>query len=159
MKKEKIYIVGFILLLCDQMIKFIVGKTMILFQSISVIPHFFQIQYIQNKGAAWGILQDQTFILTIVGALAVILLNQYLIKEKKFNCLSIFGYGLLMGGMIGNLVDRIIHGYVIDYLSFRILGYDFPVFNLADMGIVIGIMLLIIEIIRGEVNEYRCRKR
>ncbi len=158
-KKDKIYLVSFIVLLLDQMIKFIITKNMQVLESIAVIPNFFQIHYIQNEGAAWGILNNQTFILILIGALALILLNRYLQKEATFTKVSVLGYGLLMGGMMGNLIDRILHNHVIDYLDFHIFGYNFPVFNLADIGIVIGIFLLLYEMIRSELHEHRSRKR
>ncbi len=99
------------------------------------------------------------FFLVLVSAVALIVLNEYLRYEKKFNKISVFGYGLLMGGILGNLIDRILYGYVIDFLSFTFGSYQFPVFNLADMGIVIGIGFLFIEICRGEVYEIRNRRR
>ena len=102
-KKDKIYLVSFIVLLLDQMIKFIITKNMQVLESIAVIPNFFQIHYIQNEGAAWGILNNQTLILTLISALALILLNRYLQKETTFTKLSVLGYGLLMGGMTGIL--------------------------------------------------------
>lgn len=158
-KKDKIYLLSFIVLLLDQMIKFMVTKNMQVLESISVIPNFFQIHYIQNEGAAWGILNNQTLVLTLIGAIALILLNRYLQKETTFTKVAVLGYGLLMGGMMGNLIDRILHNHVIDYLDFNIFGYAFPVFNLADIGIVIGILLLLYEMIRSELNEHRSRKR
>lgn len=159
MKKDKIYIISFITLLLDQMIKFLITKNMKVLESIPVIPHFFNIHYIQNRGAAWGILQDNTIFLTLITAVALIILNQYLNKEIHFTKLSIISYGLLIGGMLGNLVDRILHSYVIDFLDFKIFGYDFPVFNIADIGIVIGIVLLIYDVVRSEINANRSRKR
>lgn len=128
-------------------------------QSIPVIPHFFAITYVQNEGAAWGIMAGKTIILTVIAALAIILLNQYIAKEKKFTPWSIWGCGALLGGMIGNLIDRLLHGYVVDFFDFCLLGYDFPVFNLADIAIVMGVFLLILDVIRGEIDEYKSRKR
>lgn len=159
MKKDKIYIISFIVLLLDQLIKYIVTKNMTLLESVSVIPGFFNIRYVQNTGAAWGIFDDKTFLLTIISAVSLIVLNQYLNKETKFTKISIVGYGVLIGGMIGNLIDRILHSYVIDYLDFNIFGYDFPVFNIADIGIVVGILLLIYDMVRSEIHEYQSRKR
>ena len=65
-------------------------------------------------------------------------------KKENYNKYEIIGYSLLLSGAIGNLIDRIIYGYVIDYLDFRILGYNYPIFNFADMCIVIGLVLIII---------------
>lgn len=159
MKKDKIYIIGFVALLLDQITKFIVTQNMNLLEQISVIPHFFHIHYIQNRGAAWGILQDNTILLTIVTAVALILLNQYLNKETHFTKISILSYGMLLGGMLGNLIDRILYHYVIDFLDFNIFGYHFPVFNIADTLIVCGVLLLVFDVVRSEINAYRSRKR
>lgn len=67
-------------------------------------------------------------------------------------------YGILLGGIIGNLIDRIIYGYVIDYLNFNIFGYNFPVFNFADICIVISIFIIIIEILKGDKNAVQGSK-
>ncbi|MEG1495410.1 MAG: signal peptidase II [Bacilli bacterium] len=158
--KKHIYILTFITLIIDQFIKMIVVKNLSLGASISLIPGFFKIQYVENTGGAWGILGDSTWILILVSAGAIILLNKYLAKEtdKGFSKFSILAYGLLMGGILGNLIDRLLHGAVIDYLSFMIFSYDFPVFNLADMAIIVGMVLLIIDLMRGEINERYNRK-
>ena len=158
-KKDKIYIISFIVVLLDQFIKYIVIKNMALLESISIIPNFFNIHYVQNTGAAWGIMKDKTIILTIISTFFLIIVNQMISKEKNFTKISISGYGLIVGGMLGNLIDRIIHSYVIDFLDFKICGYDFPIFNIADVTIVLGIILLTYEVIRSEVNEYCIRKR
>ena len=67
----------------------------------------------------------------------------------------IFSLGIVIGGIVGNLVDRILYGAVVDYLSFDIFGYGFPVFNIADIGITIGFIILAINILRRDGNEFR----
>ena len=64
---------------------------------------------------------------------------------------------MVIGGIVGNLVDRILYGAVIDYLSFDFFGYSFPIFNIADIGITIGFLILVIDIFRGDDNEFRNR--
>ena len=66
---------------------------------------------------------------------------------------------MIMGGLVGNLIDRLLYGYVVDYLSFDIFGYSFAVFNIADIGIVLGVIILFIDIIRSEIYERRSRSR
>ena len=66
---------------------------------------------------------------------------------------------MLFAGIIGNFIDRLVNGFVIDYLNFYIFGYDYPVFNIADIFIVLGIILMIIDVIRGEVYAHKERKR
>ena len=66
---------------------------------------------------------------------------------------------MITGGILGNLLDRIVYNYVIDFLDFKIFGYDFPVFNFADCFIVIGVTLLLIKSIKESINEYRSKRR
>lgn len=152
-KREKIYQITTILLMIDQAIKLLIDSKMKLFQEITIIPNFFSIHYVKNTGAAFSILQNNTLILTIISVVVVILLDQYIKKEeKKLGQRDIVSFGIIMGGIFGNLIDRIIHHGVIDYLSFQFFNYEFPVFNFADICIVIGVGLLIIDIILKEKN-------
>ena len=157
--KKNIYIITLILLILDQLIKYAVTSGLTLHQEVVLIPGFFSLQYAQNTGAAWSLLEGNVFLLIVISVVAVIALNQYLLHETKFSKCSIWAYGLIMGGILGNLVDRLIHEYVIDYLSFQIFEYHFPIFNLADTAIVIGIVLLIIDIVRSEIYDRRKRRQ
>ena len=140
-KKEDIYKITIIVLLLDQFIKYMINKFMEINTSIKVIPNFFSIFYVRNKGAAFSILEDSTILIIIISVIFIVILDQYIKKEKEFTKLSIISLGMIMGGIFGNLMDRIIYHSVIDYLSFG----NFPVFNLADIGITIGVGLLIIS--------------
>ena len=80
----------------------------------------------------------------------------FLLKNKKFDWFNIIFYSLLIGGILGNLFDRIIYGYVIDYLDFYIFGYNFPIFNVADICIVISVIMIIIDTLwrgNGEIGS------
>ena len=77
------------------------------------------------------------------------------IRNKKLNKFESINYGLLTGGIIGNLLDRIIYGYVIDFLDFNIIGYNYPIFNLADSFIVISIILIIFNEFKGDKSASR----
>lgn len=140
-------------LLLDQVVKFVVITNMDLFESINIIDNFFNITYVRNNGAAWSILSGNTLLLIFISLIALVLIYYYFIKDKKLTELEGISYSLLIGGTIGNLIDRIFHGYVIDYLDFKIFGYNFPVFNFADICIVIGIILICIALIGGELND------
>lgn len=148
---KKIIIGSGILILLDQIIKFIIRNTVV--SSISVIPHFFYITYVKNKGAAFGILSNQVILLIFVAVFLLGFLIYEVKKQKQESKLFMITYSLIIGGLIGNLIDRVVLGYVTDYLEFYLGSYAFPVFNLADMAIVIGVILLIIHEIRGEKNE------
>ena len=93
-------------------------------------------------------MKDATILLIILSVLFIIFLDKYIRKEeKKFSKIDIISYGMILGGVYGNLIDRIIHRSVTDYLSFNIFGYDFPIFNFADICIVVGAILIMIDII------------
>lgn len=146
MNRQKIYKIACIVLLIDQILKIIVRNSINLFQEIKIIKNFFYLTHLENTGAAFSVLENSTIFLIIISVLFILFLDKYIRKEEKnFNKLDIISFGLIMGGIYGNLIDRIIHQGVIDYLSFIIFKYDFPVFNFADICIVVGACLIIID--------------
>ena len=145
--REDIYKITAVVLMLDQFIKILVNKYIEFGKVISIIPNFFNLTNIKNTGAAFSILQDNTLLLIILTVIIIIILDKYIKKEKNFTKLSILSLGLIMGGIFGNLLDRIIHHGVIDYLSFKIFNYNTPIFNLADATIVVGVLLFLISII------------
>lgn len=157
--KKKIYLVALIGLLIDQIIKFVISSLMPPFTSKIIIKHFFEFTFVKNTGGAWGILSNNLILLIIVSTIALLILNSYIKKEQHINKIMIFSYGFLIGGILGNLLDRLFRGYVIDFFHFYIFGYDYPVFNVADILIVFGIILMLIEVIRGEINELKSRRK
>lgn len=142
--KVKISISGIILIVIDIVIKLIISNNLILNQSISVINNFFYITYVKNTGVAWSILSGKINLIIVITLAIIMLLIIYIFNKKSYSVLEIISYSMLLSGSIGNLIDRIIYGYVIDYLDFNILGYDYPIFNFADICIVIGIILILI---------------
>lgn len=156
--KKYIYMIAIVILLLDQMAKQVIVSQVMLYSSIPVIPHFFQITYIQNLGGAWGILDHYTWVLILFSIGIFLFFHFYLAKQKQFSALSTISYGFFLGGLLGNLFDRVLRGYVVDYLDFYLFGYDFPVFNFADVMIVVAVFLFILEIGRDEVYEVRNRK-
>lgn len=151
--KEKIYSISAVLLMIDQFIKLFVKSKMELFGEIVVIPNFFSIYYIENDGAAFSILGGATVILIIVSLVAIFILDRFITKENINTKLGILSYGMIFAGIIGNLIDRCLYGSVIDYLSFNIFGYSAPVFNFADICIVVGFLFIVIQMIRNEFIE------
>ena len=140
-KKEDIYKITCIVLLLDQFIKYLVNKFMEVNTGIDIIPKFFKIFYVRNTGAAFSILENNTILLILISVAFIVVLDIYIKKEKVFTKLGVISLGMIMGGIFGNLLDRIIHHSVIDYLSFG----TFPIFNLADTCICVGVGLLIIN--------------
>lgn len=146
---KKVYILAILLFILDQISKSIISTYLKLNESIIVIKDFFYLRYINNTGASFGMLSDSRTLLIILSIIAIIIILRYMnnFKKTKMNTL---GFGFILGGVLGNLSDRILFGYVKDFLDFVIFNYDFPVFNFADIFIVLGVILLIISIIRGE---------
>ena len=151
MKKYKSFILTIILVIIDLTVKLIIKNTMIPNQSITIINNFFYITYVKNTGAAWSILSGRKIFLIIFSLIVIISIIYYIIKRKENNRLESIGYSMVLSGAIGNLIDRIIYGYVIDYLDFYIFNYDYPIFNIADILIVIGIIIIFISY--GGKNE------
>jgi len=146
---------SFILILIDQIIKILVSN---MIESIIIIKNFLNLTYVENTGAAFSILENNTIFLIIITFISLFLIYKFLLKNKQFNKLEIVTYSLLIGGIIGNLMDRIIHGYVIDYLEFIILNRHMPIFNFADICIVIGTFLFLFITIKEEQNARICSK-
>ena len=107
---------------------------------IEIIPDFFYLVYIGNTGAAWGIFSGYGFLLgifSLFALLSIFYFRKHLELEYPFHQVC---FGLVTGGIAGNLIDRFTHGYVVDFLDFWLPGYRWPAFNIADSAIVIGIL-------------------
>ena len=155
---KKILPISLLLVVIDQIVKILVINKMALQQSIIVINNFFNITYVRNTGAAWSILSGNVLLLIMISVIALGVIYYYLIKDKKLNKIDTISYSMLIGGIIGNLIDRVVHGYVIDYLDFKIFNYNFPIFNIADTLIVISIIIIGISLIVGEYREQNRNK-
>ena len=143
--KKRIVLVSIICLIIDQISKILITNNFDVGTGKTIIPSFFSFVYIRNTGAAWGMFSDGTIILAIMSIIFLVFAIKYIIDLKEVTSLGICAYGLLLGGIIGNLVDRLVRRFVVDFLSFNFFSYNFPVFNIADCFIVIAIILLIIE--------------
>ena len=150
--KKLIYTLGMFFMLLDQLIKLIITKNMSLHQEITIIPNFFSLYFLKNTGAAFSIFGNQTVFLILISIICLVVLKNYIKKLKRITNLTIISLGIMLGGIIGNLFDRIIYGAVVDYLSFTIFNYNFPVFNMADIGITVGAVLLIVDLLIEEIN-------
>lgn len=138
------YIIAGILVIIDQITKWIVVKNMELYEQITLIQDFFYLTSHRNKGAAWGILQGKMIFFYIVTTIVVIGVIYYMQKYAKNDKLLAISLSFVLGGAIGNFIDRIFRGEVVDFLDFTIFGYDFPIFNVADSSLVVGVTLVLI---------------
>lgn len=156
---KKILIFAIITLALDQITKTIITFFMNVNESWVIINNFFSLTLCHNFGVAWGFLKDAKIVI-IVGTLIALFLIYHFVFCFKKSWRNNMAFGLLLGGLAGNLIDRIIFGYVRDFFDFYIFKYDYPVFNVADIAIVCGVILLIYAVIKGEdVNENRSRKK
>jgi signal peptidase II len=141
----------------DLLTKSIIENKIALNQSVVIIPNFLSFTYVQNEGAAFSILEGQRWLFVTLTAIAVIAILLFLIYDcDKLTALMKVALGLIAGGGIGNLVDRLAIGKVRDFIEIYFFGLDLPVlgdsfaiFNIADSGITVGTILLIIGIIIG----------
>ena len=150
---KKTFLIAFICLVLDQVVKFFLLNLLNIGESIDLIHNFFNLTLVFNEGAAFSILLSQRFLLILISIVVLIFLIYYIIKSNTIKKYEYIIYGFLMGGILGNLIDRFFRGFVIDYLDFNIFGYDFPIFNFADICIVASVILIIIFSIRDDKNE------
>ena len=133
-----------VLILLDQFSKYLVVTNIGLHLSIEIIPDFFELTYVRNTGMGFSLLEGALNLFYIVTPFAIILLAYLLYKDRHTKWYNQLSFLLMIGGAIGNYIDRLRLGYVIDFLSFDIFSYHFPIFNLADTFLTVGVALFLI---------------
>lgn len=137
-----------ILIFLDQVTKYLAQTRLQDSGWIVLIKEFLYLNYVENRGAAFGILQNQQVFFVVITLIIIFLVIFYRMKNKKILPITSFIFDIIIAGAIGNLIDRIRLGYVIDFIDVKFWGiYDFPVFNVADILIVVGTILLSILIL------------
>lgn len=141
-------ILSFVVLLAiDQVSKYWINANLELYHSIPIIEDVFEIHYIHNYGAAFGLFQNKQIVFVIFTIIALVLGSFYFnrcVQTGKFKALQI-SIVLILAGAVGNLIDRLLYQYVIDFLYFKLI--DFPVFNIADCYVTVGFFLAVILIL------------
>jgi signal peptidase II len=143
------YLIALLIIMIDQFTKWLVVKYMTLGESIPIIENFLYITSHRNRGAAWGILQGQMWFFYIVTTVVIIGIVFY-IRKFSTDKLTGISLGLILGGAIGNFIDRIFRNEVVDFVHTYIFSYSFPVFNVADSALCIGVGLLVIAMFMEE---------
>lgn len=141
--KKKLYWFVLLFFIIDLISKQVIVRVIDLYESVCIIPKFFYLTYVRNNGAAFSIFQNQQILIILVTLIALFFVNKFM-NDERVNKYEAFSYSMILGGILGNLFDRLVYGYVIDFLDFRFGSYNYPVFNLADCFIVIGVIILII---------------
>lgn len=148
--RKRIFIISIITFLIDMLTKYFIKDRVI-------IKNFFEFKRVTNDGAAWSIFSSRRLFLILIGVCAIYFIVKFIsdFKETKRNTLA---FGLLLGGCLGNLYDRVIYGYVRDFIYFKFGSYSYPIFNVADIGVVMGTILLLYACMKGEENGSRSIK-
>lgn len=139
-------IISILITILDQIIKFIIDKKVLF---IEILPRLFNIHKVYNYGVAFSFLENRRYLILLFSLILIYFLfnlRKDLPKTKKYDIL----FGVILGGIIGNLIDRVFRGYVIDYLETFIFGISFPIFNLADICITLGIILMVLIMSLGD---------
>ena len=144
------YLLALVIIALEQITKAIIVNKMELGESIQVIENFLYITSHRNPGAAWGILAGKMWFFYIVTVVVIIALVFYIQKMAKTHMLVGVALALMLGGAIGNFIDRILHQEVVDFIDTYIFGYNFPIFNVADSALTVGVALLIIYMLFEE---------
>lgn len=156
MKKYKSILLIIAIFFIDLISKLIVTSNLKLHGSKTIINNFFNITYTKNRGAAFGILNGNKILIILI-SLAILVYLVYELTKKNSKTIDL-GLSLILGGLISNLSDRVFLGYVRDFFDFKIFGYDFAIFNVGDIAIVIGCLVYFIGIIMEDKSEASSRK-
>jgi signal peptidase II len=145
------YIVALLVFLVDRITKWLVVSYMDIGQSIPLWPGVFELTSHRNRGAAFGILQNQRIFFIVITLLVIVGIVWYLRKTSKESRLVSLALALILGGAVGNFYDRVLHGEVVDFFYFKLI--NFPIFNVADSAIVIGVGLFLVDGLYELLNE------
>ncbi len=147
-----------LVVICDQVTKHLILQSFALHDSMELISGFFYLTYVRNTGAAFGIfsgqpdLWRQIFFISVAVIALIVIITLYRVYGKESGLYRL-GLGLIAGGAIGNLIDRIRFGSVTDFLDFYIFSYNYPVFNVADSAITVGVGFLLVYTLFFEDRE------
>ncbi len=146
---KKTYVIAIFILLFDQISKSLIEIYFKLNESFVIVKDFFNITVAHNTGGAWSILNNHSYLFIVFSVIALIVLIRFMFQFKN-NLRNNIAFACTVAGIMSNLADRLFLGYVRDFLDFKVLGYDYPIFNIADIAIVVGVLLLIVAILKGE---------
>lgn len=146
------FLIAVLVIALDRLSKWLVSQKIVLHDSINVLPGFFHLTHVENRGAAFGLFSEspsewKIAVLILFSLVALAVVSTLLWKNSHVMNSTGFGLALILGGAIGNLWDRLLDGHVVDFLDFSVGGYHWPAFNVADSAIVVGALLLVAEIL------------
>ncbi|MCK4766099.1 MAG: signal peptidase II [Candidatus Aminicenantes bacterium] len=160
LKNKKKYLLIFtFIVIADQVTKYIIKATLPLYDKIDVIKGFFRITHVQNSGAVWGILSDHpnqwvSLVITGLSIVALIVVFYYFFKLEAGCTFELTSLSFIVGGALGNIIDRVARGYVVDFIDMYIKSHHWPTYNIADSFITVGVVILIISVWRGKCTQF-----
>lgn len=137
----------------DLFTKSMVAMNLDVYESIKVIDEFFYITFAKNTGAAWSLFSNGTSLLTIISAIGITAFCWMYRAADSKDHIGKIAISMMIAGAFGNFYDRLVFGYVRDFLDFVIFGYDFPIFNIADMALCLGVGVLILQTLLKKEDE------
>lgn len=157
-KKKYLYITGGIILI-DQISKILIQSILSQYDKIKLIDGFLQIIHVHNSGAIWGLFSDNpstivTILITLFSIAALVVVIFFFLKLDIKCKLELFSFSLIIGGAIGNIIDRILQGYVVDFIDVYIKNWHWPTFNFSDSSITIGVILVIFSLWRDKCSQF-----
>lgn len=159
--KKKYIVIFSLIIIIDQVSKLIIQSIFNEnpYKVITVIKKFFMFRYVENKGAVWGIFSQSNSviipkIITALSIVALIVVIYFFLKLESKCTFELISLSFIIGGAIGNIIDRVYQGYVVDFLDVYIKSYHWPTFNVADSFISIGVFILVISIWRGKCTQF-----
>ena len=151
-------VLALLFIIIDIASKLAVSRYMSLNETITVINKFLNITYVHNTGVAWSMFSHNTILVLAISLFVIIGILLYIKNNNPQTLFEKFAYSLILGGALGNFINRVVWGYVIDFIDVKIFNYDYPIFNLADVFIVIGVFMLVIWTWRHENGNRSKRK-
>lgn len=149
------YLLAFVIIIIDQLTKWWVIANMELRESITVIENFFYLTSHRNTGAAWGILEGKMLFFYIITVVVIVVICYYIQKFAKDSILTGIALGLILGGAVGNFIDRLFRKEVVDFFDVYLGNYNYPIFNIADSALVVGVIVVLIATIVDERKQRR----
>src|SRR5437588_1777109 len=146
------FLIAVSIVFLDRVAKWVIAKEIPLHDSIQVIPDFFRLTHVENRGAAFGLFAEspsewKIAVLVLFSIVALVIVSALLWRNSHALTMTGSALALILGGAVGNLWDRLVSGHVVDFLDFYVDSYHWPAFNVADSAIVIGAVLLVAEIL------------
>jgi len=142
MRKYYTFLIAVVVIVVDQLIKYLVLSRLYFAENISIISHYLSLTKVYNTGAAFSLFENSTTLLTIFSLIVSIVIIVYIIRRNTVIELPfLLAWGLILGGTVGNFIDRLMYGYVIDFIKLDFI--QFPIFNIADLSINLGAFIVI----------------